>query len=154
METKKEQEKFEKIVLEIKRVTRVVAGGKRLSFRAVVVVGDKMGRVGFGIGKANDVSAAVEKAGRQAQKNLIIVPVVNGTILHEVGAKYKAAKVWLAPAKKGKGFIIGGAPRVVCELAGIKNIVGKILRRSKSKINNAKATITALKKLKNYIDSA
>lgn len=150
METKKEQEKFEKKVLEIRRVTRVVAGGKRLSFRAVVVVGDKMGHVGFGVGKANDVSVAVEKATKQAQKKLITVPIVNDTILHEVKAKYKAAKVWLAPAKKGKGFIVGGAPRVICELAGIQNIVGKILGKSKSKINNVRATLLAFKQLKNY----
>lgn len=150
MERKKEQEKFEKKVLEIRRVTRVVAGGKRLSFRAVVVVGDKMGHVGFGVGKANDVSVAVEKATKQAQKKLITVPIVNDTILHEVKAKYKAAKVWLAPAKKGKGFIVGGAPRVICELAGIQNIVGKILGKSKSKINNVRATLLAFKQLKNY----
>lgn len=152
METKKEKDKFEKRVLEIRRVARVVAGGKRMSFRAVVVVGDKMGHVGLGTGKANDVAAAVEKATRAANKNLITVPIVNDTILHEIKMKYKAAKVWMAPAKKGRGLIIGGAPRIICNLAGIKNIVGKILRKSTNKINNARATILAFKKLKNYND--
>lgn len=144
------EEKLEKKVLEVRRVTRVTAGGKRLSFRVLVVVGDRMGYVGLGVGKANDVSLAIEKAIQKAKKNLIKVPIVDGTIIHDVEAKYKAVKIWLSPVKKGKGLIIGGAPRIICELAGIKDIVGKILKKSTNKINNAKATILAIQKLKNY----
>jgi len=141
---------FEEKVLDVRRVTRVVAGGKRFRFRATVVIGDEKGRVGVGLAKGIDVAQAVEKSRRQAQKNLISIALKeNRTIPYEVEAKYSAAQVRLKPAKAGHGLIAGGAARVVLELAGIKDISAKILGGTKNKLTNALATIEALKKLKN-----
>jgi len=126
----------------------VTEGGKKLRFRAVVVVGDKKGKVGVGVDKGRDVAQAVAKALRQAKKNMIDVVIVDDTIPHEVMAKFGASKVFLKPQQKGRGLVAGGAVRVVCDLAGIKNISSKILSASKNKLNNAMATIEALKKLK------
>lgn len=148
MELKKKSEFAEK-VLDIRRVTRVVAGGKRFRFRATVVIGDEKGQVGVGLAKGADVAQAVEKSRRQAQKNLIkIVLKENRTIPYEVEAKYSAARVRLKPAKAGHGLIAGGAARTVLELAGIKDISAKILGRTMNKLTNAMATIEALKKIK------
>lgn len=148
-EQKKEEKKeFEQKVLDIRRVTRVVAGGKRFRFRATVVIGDKKGKVGVGVAKGLDVTAAVEKAVRAAKKNLIIVPLRNGTIPHETQAKYGAAKILLKAASPGHGLIAGGAARAVCSLAGIESISAKVLGTAKNKLNNAKAAIEALKKLR------
>ena len=130
------------------RVTRVTGGGKRMSFRAVVVAGDQKGKIGIGIDKGKDVSQAVEKATRRAKKDLVNVVIVNGTIPHEVMAKYGPAVIMLKPQRKGRGLVAGGAVRTICDLAGIKNISSKILSGSKNKLNNARATIEALKKLK------
>lgn len=136
-------------VLEVKRVTRVMAGGKRFSFRATVVVGDGKGRIGVAVAKGLDVVSAVEKAKRKAQKEMITVPIKNNrTINHDVEAKYSAAKVRIKPAGIGHGLIAGGACRVVLELAGIKDVSAKILGRTPNKLTNAMATIEALKKLK------
>lgn len=147
--TKEEKkEEFESRVLDISRVTRVTAGGKRLRFRAVVVSGNGQGKIGLGVGKGADVSQAVEKATRFSKKNLISIPLTNTTIPHEVSAKYSSAFVLLKPQKKGKGLVAGGVVRVICNLAGIKDISSKILGRTKNKLNNAQATIKALKKLK------
>lgn len=144
----KEKSEFDQKVLDVARVTRVVAGGRRFSFRATVAVGNKKGKIGVGIGKGADVSQAVEKAVADAQKNKITVVLKEGTIPHEVTAKYAAARVFLKPATKGKGLVAGGALRAICELAGIENISSKILSKSTNKLNNARATIEALKKLK------
>lgn len=142
------REEFESKLLDLARVTRVRAGGRRLRFRAGIVMGDKKGQVGFGLAKGRDVAQAVEKATRMAKKNLIKVLIVQETIPHPVEAKFGAARVMLKPQRKGRGLVAGGTVRVICALAGIKNISSKILSRTGNKINNARATISALKKLK------
>lgn len=149
---KKEEEtlKFETKLLDLARVVHVRAGGKQLRFRAVVVIGNKAGKVGLGIASGLDVAQAIEKATYQAKKNLFEVPTVNETIPHDVYGKCGAAKVLLKPQKKGRGLVAGGVIRVICNLAGIKNISSKILGRTTNKMNNARATINALKKLKKY----
>lgn len=146
----KKKEEFESKLLDLARVTRVTAGGRRLRFRAAMVIGDKKGRVGFGIAKGKDVAQAVEKATRKAKKNLITVPIEGETIPHPVEAKFGAARIMLKPQRKGRGLVAGGTIRVICTLAGIKNISSKIIGRTGSKINNAKATIKALKELKHH----
>lgn len=140
---------YQEKVLEVRRVTRVVAGGKRFSFRATVVLGDKKGKIGVGVAKGLDVAAAVEKAKRQATKNMITVGLKDRrTISYDVEAKYSAARVRLKPAREGNGLIAGGSVRVVLELVGIKDISAKILGRTTNKLTNAMATIEALKKIK------
>ncbi|MEK7516426.1 MAG: 30S ribosomal protein S5, partial [Patescibacteria group bacterium] len=134
-------------VLEIARVTRVTAGGKRMRFRAAVVVGDGKGRVGFAVEKGIDVSLAVSKATTKARKHMITVPLVFGTIPHATAAKFGAARILLKPAPTGTGIKAGGAARVLFELAGIQDIVGKLLGSS-NKINNARATMEALQSLR------
>lgn len=142
-------EDFETHVLDIARVARVTAGGKRLSFRATVLVGKKSNyEIGLGIGKARDVAIAIEKATVQAKKNLIRIPVINNTIPHEVKAKYGAAEIILKPAKEGKGIVAGGVARTIFKLAGIPNISAKILGRTNNAINNARAVMLAISKLK------
>lgn len=135
-------------LLDLARVTRVTGGGKRMSFRAVVAAGDKKGKVGIGIDKGKDVSQAIEKATRRAKRDMTAVIIVDGTIPHEVEAKSGPAVILLKPQMKGRGLVAGGAVRTICDLAGIKNISSKILSGSKNKLNNARATIAALKKLK------
>lgn len=135
---------FESRLVEIKRVTRVVAGGKRLSFRAVIVIGDKKSRVGIGVAKGKDVAQAINKATNRAKKTMIKVPIVNETIPQEIKTKYGAAVVLLKPARVGRGLVAGSIVRVICELAGIKNVVAKIISKSTNKINNGRATIKAL----------
>jgi small subunit ribosomal protein S5 len=142
------KDEFDSVVLDLARVTRVTGGGKRMKFRAVVIAGDKKTKIGIGVDKGKDVSQAVEKATRRAKKNLINVVIVDGTIPHEVMAKYGPAVVLLKPQRKGRGLVAGGAVRAICELAGIKNVSSKILSGSKNKLNNARATIEALKKLR------
>lgn len=139
---------FQTKLLDLARVTRVTGGGKRMSFRAVVVAGDKKGKVGIGIDKGKDVSQAIEKATRRAKKDLVSVITVEGTIPHEVEAKYGPAVILLKPQRKGRGLVAGGAVRTICDLAGIKNVSSKILSGSKNKLNNARATMEALRKLK------
>jgi small subunit ribosomal protein S5 len=143
-----EKKEYEQKLLDVARVVRVVAGGRRFRFRAVVAIGNRKGKVGLGVAKGQDVSIAVEKAAADAKKHLIEIPLVKGTIPHEVEAKFGSAKVLLKPGLEGKGIVAGGAVRVVCDLAGIENISGKILGRTKNKLNNARATIKALKNLK------
>jgi len=138
---------MEQRILEVARVTRVMAGGKRMNFRACVALGDKKGQVGVGLGKGADVTMAVNKAVNRARKNLITVPIVNETIPHELYHKEGAAKIILKPAKKGRGVIAGGVSRVILELAGVKNVTSKALG-SKNKINNARCTLAALKTLR------
>jgi small subunit ribosomal protein S5 len=142
------KDEFESKLLDLARVTRVTGGGKRMSFRAVVVAGNKKGKVGIGVDKGRDVSQAIEKATRRAKKNLVEVVIIDGTIPHEVEAKAGPAVILLKPQKKGRGLVAGGAVRVICDLAGIKNISSKILSGSKNKLSNARATIEALKQLR------
>jgi len=138
---------FDQKIIDIARVTRVMAGGKRMRFRACVVIGDRKGRVGSAVAKGADVTMAVNKAVNKAKKAMVNVPIINETIPHEVEIKFKAAKILLKPAPKGRGIIAGGAVRIVLDLAGISNIVAKILGTN-NKLNNVKATINALKMLK------
>ena len=134
-------------LININRVAKVVSGGKRLSFSALVVTGDGNGHVGLGMGKANEVPEAINKAGSVAKKNLIKVPLADTTIPHEITVKFGAAKVLLRPASRGTGIIAGGSVRAVLEAAGVKDILTKSLGSS-NHINVAKATILALSQLK------
>lgn len=143
------KEEFKEKVLDLRRVTRVTAGGKRFRFRATVVVGDEKGKVGVGVAKGLDVQQAVSKAKAAAKKNLITINLKdNRTISHEVIAKYSAAKVLIRPAKKGYGLKAGGATRFVLSLAGVKDATAKCLGSTSNKLTNAMATMEALKKLK------
>lgn len=144
-----EEKEFEQRILDIARVTRVTKGGKRMRFRSMLVIGDKKGKVGYGLAKGADVSISVAKAFVQAKKNLMTIPMVNETIPHEVMAKAGAAVVLLKPAQRGSGIKAGGAARVILELAGVPNVTGKILG-AKNKINNVRATFRALEMLKIY----
>ncbi len=141
----KEKPEFDQQIVDLARVTRVTKGGKQLSFRATVLIGDHNGRVGYGVEKGKDVQIAVEKAVNHAKKNLISVPFVYGTIPHIVEAKHKAAKVLLKPAPQGSGVIAGGAVRAVLEMAGVQNVSSKMLGKTSNKMNNIKATFAALK---------
>jgi len=139
---------LEELVIEVKSVVKVTAGGRQRRFSATVVVGDRKGMVGIGIGKANEVPDAVKKAIQQANKNLIKIDLIdNRTIAHEVTGKSGAAKVLIKPAPEGSGLISGGAVRAVLELAGVKDISSKSLG-ARTKLNMATATINALKSLK------
>lgn len=135
-------DEFDQRVVELARVARVMAGGKRLRFRALVVVGNKKGRVGVGLAKGADVSLAVDKAATRARKHLVQVPLHNNTIPHEITFKYKSARVLLKPARPGTGIIAGGPVRVVLEMAGVPNVVSKILG-SPNKVNNIRAVFGA-----------
>ncbi len=144
----KEKSEFDSKVLDIARVTRVTKGGKRFSFRATVVVGDGKGRVGVGVAQGRDVAQSMQKATHHAKKYLITVQIVNGTIAHEVTSKLNSAMVILKPARPGSGVKAGGPVRVVAKLSGIENITAKLIERTNNKLNIARATIEALKKLK------
>ncbi|MHA0272533.1 30S ribosomal protein S5 [Mycoplasma sp. 48589B] len=145
--TQRFESEFSEKVVDIARVTKVVKGGRRFSFSAFVVVGNKKGLVGFGHGKANEVPDAIRKAIKDAQNNLVSVPVVNGTVPHEINAKFLASRVLLKPAPKGKGLIASGTVRAVVELAGYTDIVTKTYG-SRSKSNVVKATVKALQNLR------
>ncbi|MEK7192172.1 MAG: 30S ribosomal protein S5 [Patescibacteria group bacterium] len=135
-------------VVDLRRVARVVAGGKRLRFRATIILGDEKGRVGVGLGKGSDVANAMAKAKYYASKNVMTIPLKGRTIPHEVEAKYSAARVKIKPAKEGHGLKAGGAVRVVLSMAGVKDAIAKCLGRTPNKLTNALATLEALKKLK------
>lgn len=142
------KDEYETKLLDLARVTRVTGGGKRLRFRAVVIAGDRKSKIGIGVDKGRDVSQSVEKATNKAKKNLFTIVISEGTIPHQVEAKAGSAVVLLKPQRKGRGLVAGGAVRAICDLAGIRNISSKILSGSKNKLNNARATIGALRKLK------
>lgn len=144
---KREPQEYEEEVLQIDRVTRVVKGGRRLRFRATVVVGNRTGKVGIGIGKSTEVVGAIQKAIRKAKKDIVVVPLKNGTIPHDIKFKFKAARILLMPASPGTGIIAGGAVRKIAELCGIKNLLSKMLGGS-NRITNAQAMMMALAKLK------
>jgi small subunit ribosomal protein S5 len=143
------EKEFEERVVVINRVSKTVKGGRRMRFSALVVVGDKKGRVGFGTGKANEVPDAIKKALEDAKKNVFRVPLVNNgtTIPHEATGVYGAGEVFLRPATEGTGVIAGGPVRAVLELAGITDVLSKCIG-SRTPINAVRATITALKSLK------
>jgi small subunit ribosomal protein S5 len=141
---KRERPEFEQKIIDIARVTRVVKGGKRFSFRIVIVIGDKKGRVGVGVAKGPDMKAATEKAYADAKKNVITLSFKGNTIPYNVYKKLGSSKILLKPVAKGHGIVAGGAVRTIASLAGIKDISGKMLG-AKSKLNNARATIDALK---------
>ncbi len=139
-----ERREFDQKIVEIKRVTRVVAGGKRMRFRALVVIGDHKGRVGMGLRKGVDVAESVNKAVNQAKKHMITLPLTHETIPHQVNVKYKSSKLIMLPAKPGTGIIAGGAVRSVMDLAGVKNVISKMVG-SNNKVNNVKAVFEAFK---------
>lgn len=142
------RQEFENKIISVRRVTRVVSGGRRFSFSIAMVIGDKKGKVGVGIGKAADTPVAVDKAMQAAKKNIMKVSLTpKNSVAHPVEAKYSSARVSIIPAP-GKGIIAGSAVRVVLEMAGVKEVSSKILSRSKNKLNIARATIKALKMLK------
>ena len=141
-----EEKQFEERVVSIDRVARVVKGGRRFRFRALVVIGDKKGRVGIGIAKGADVQAAVSKAVDMAKKRLVTVPIFNGTLPHEAQAKVAGANIFVKPASPGTGLIAGGVVRTVLEVAGYSNALSKSLGSS-NKINSAYATLEALKSI-------
>ncbi len=140
-------------VVQIRRVTKVVKGGKKLSFRAIVIVGNKKGQVGMGVAKAAEVIVAIQKAVADGRKNLITVPIFKTTIPHMITGRSGAGSVVLKPASQGTGVIAGGAVRAVLELSGIENILSKSLG-SKSPLNAANATLNALKSLRTFKDVA
>lgn len=145
---RREKPEYDQKLLDLARVTRVVKGGRRFRFRATLVIGNRKGKVGVGIAKGSDVSDAIQKAFNDAKKNFITVGLVNGTIAHDVNAKYGSAKVMLKPGKEGRGLIAGGAVRAVMDLLGVKDVVSKSLGSSNS-LNLARATMLALEDLRN-----
>jgi len=139
---------FDQKIVSIRRVTRVMAGGRRFSFSVSMVIGDKLGKVGVGIGKAGDTQLAIEKAIRNAKKHMITVPMnKDHHIPHDAHVKYASSEVMVMPAP-GRGLVAGSSVRTVLELAGVKDVTAKLFSRSKNKLNNARATIEALKQLK------
>ncbi|KAE8716950.1 30S ribosomal protein S5 [Hibiscus syriacus] len=145
---------FEERVVQVRRVTKVVKGGKQLHFRAVVVVGDKQGQVGVGVGKAKEVIGAVQKSAVNARRNIVTIPMTKYlTFPHRSEGDYGAATVMLRPAAPGTGVIAGGAVRIVLEMAGVENALGKQLG-SKNALNNARATVVAVQKMKQFREVA
>ncbi len=139
---------FDQKIVSIRRVTRVMAGGRRFSFSVSIVIGNKKGKVGVGIGKAGDTQLAIEKAVRNARKNLIEIPLnKHQHIPHDVHTKLASSEVMIMPAP-GRGLVAGSSVRTVLELGGVKDVTAKIFSRSKNKLNNARAAIAALKMLK------
>jgi small subunit ribosomal protein S5 len=149
----KQDSEWKEQVVQIRRVTKVVKGGKKLSFRAIVVVGNQKGQVGVGCAKASEVIIAIQKAIADGRKNLITVPIFKTTIPHPITGRSGAGAVMLRPASQGTGIIAGGAVRFVLELAGIENVLSKSLG-SKSPLNAANATLEALKSLKPFNEVA
>lgn len=144
---REEVKEFQEEILAIDRVTRVTAGGRQLRFRVSLVIGDGKGRVGLGIGKAGEVQGAIEKALRDARKNLITFPMVDGTIAHDVTANFKSSAIFIHPAHPGTGIIAGGSARKVFAVAGIKDIIAK-QHGAPNTITNTRVTLKALQALK------
>jgi len=147
---KTKETEWEERIIQVRRVTKVVKGGKKLSFRAVLVIGNEKGHVGVGVGKASDVIGAVRKAVTDGKKNIVSVPVTKqSSISHIITGQSGAARIIIRPSAPGSGVIAGGSMRTILELAGIKNILAKQLS-SGNPLNNARATINALLKLKTF----
>lgn len=145
----KKQVEYEQKIIDIRRVARVVKGGRRFNFRVTLIIGNRRGDVGVGIGKAEDTSKAIEKSFRNAKKNLIRIPLSSAnSIPYEIEGKFSSAKVLIKPTFGGKGLVAGGSVRTVLDLAGIRSASAKIISKSKNKLNNARAAIDALKQLK------
>lgn len=143
----RERSEFDQATLDVRRVARVMAGGRRFSFSVTVVIGDKKGRVGVGLGKGADTALAIDKAVRAAKKALITVPLTKGrSIEHDISAKYASSTVEMIPSP-GRGIVAGSAMRTVLEYAGVTDVIAKIQTRSKNKLTIARATIEALKTL-------
>lgn len=144
----RERSEFDQVTIDVRRVARVMAGGRRFSFSVTVVIGDRKGRVGVGIGKGADTALSIDKAVRDAKRNLITVPLTKaGSIAHDVSAIEGPVVLTIVPSP-GRGLVAGSAMRTVLELAGVKDVVAKILSRTKNKLTIARATVQALKKLK------
>ena len=144
----RQKPEFDQKIISIRRVTRVMGGGRRFSFSVAMVIGDKRSKVGVGIGKAGDTQLAIEKALRDAKKHMIVINMNNDShIPHDVHVKYASSEVMIIPAK-GRGLVAGSSVRTVLELGGVKDVTAKIFSRSKNKLNNARATILALSQLK------
>ncbi|KKW39948.1 MAG: 30S ribosomal protein S5 [Parcubacteria group bacterium GW2011_GWA1_54_9] len=144
----RERGEFEQITIDARRVARVMAGGRRFNFSLVIIIGDKKGRVGVGLGKGVDTALAIDKATRDAKKHLFTVArTASGSIPHQVAAKYASSTVEIIPSK-GRGLVAGSAVRTVLDLAGVTDVVTKIHSRSKNKLTIARATVEALKKLR------
>ncbi|MCR4276036.1 MAG: 30S ribosomal protein S5 [Candidatus Parcubacteria bacterium] len=144
----RERGEFDQVTIDVRRVARVMAGGRRFNFSLVIVIGDKKGRVGVGLGKAADTALAIDKATRDAKKHLFTVPrTKSGSIPHQVEAKYSSSVVEIIPSK-GRGLVAGSAMRTVLDLAGVTDVVTKIHSRTKNKLTIARATVAALKKLR------
>lgn len=154
-ETKRdrEQSEWEEKIIQVRRVTKVVKGGKKLSFRAVVAVGNNKGQVGIGIGKASEVIVAIQKGVADARKSLISVPLIGSTLPHQIVGKQGSSRVLLKPAAKGTGVIAGGASRAILELAGVGDVMSKSLG-SRSPLNVARATVNGLNELRTFDQSA
>lgn len=148
-EERREQSEWEEKIIQVRRVTKVVKGGKKLSFRAVVAVGNGKGQVGIGIGKAAEVIVAIQKGVSDARKSMISVPLINTSIPHQIVGKQGSSRILLKPAAKGTGVIAGGAARAVLELAGVGDIMSKSLG-SRSPLNVARATVNGLKELRTF----
>ncbi len=144
---REEEKEFREEMLSIDRVTRVTAGGRQIRFRASVVIGDGKGRVGLGTGKAGEVQVAIEKAIRDAKKNLITFPIVNGTIPHDVAVNYKSSALFIHPAHPGTGIIAGGSVRKIFAVSGVKDVIAK-QHGSPNRITNARVAIKALASIK------
>lgn len=144
----RQRSEFDQKIVDIRRVTRVMAGGRRFSFSVSIVIGNKKGKVGVGVGKAGDTQLAIEKAARNARKHIIEVPLNKEMhIPHDVHTKYASSEVMITPAP-GRGLVAGSSVRTVLELAGVKDVTAKLFSRSKNSLNNARATVKALKQLK------
>lgn len=152
-EERREQSEWEEKIIQVRRVTKVVKGGKKLSFRAVVAVGNGKGQVGIGVGKAAEVIGAIQKGVVDAKKSLVSVPMVGTTIPHQVMGEQGASRVMLKPATKGTGIIAGGATRAILELAGVGDVLAKSLG-SRAPLNVARGTIDGLKRLRTFEDAA
>ncbi|MGK5082821.1 30S ribosomal protein S5 [Bdellovibrionota bacterium FG-1] len=148
-----EDSEFEDKVIHINRCAKVVKGGRRFSFAAIVVVGDKKGQVGVGLGKAGEVPEAIKKAGKQAKKNLMRIPLEGNTIPHQVIGHFGASQVLMKPAPEGTGIIASSSVRAIMEVAGIQNILTKSIRRDNPH-NVVRATLSGLKSLRNMADIA
>lgn len=142
-----DQRGYDHEVLDISRVVRVVKGGRRFRFRATVLVGDRNGHVGLGIGKSRDIQQAIQKAQDYAARQMVEVKITKGTIRHQIEAKYKGAIVMLRPARPGTGIIAGGVIRMIADLAGVRDLVSKVYGSS-SRISNAQATLKAFQELR------